>query len=138
MPRRSRTARSPTSSGSDRRRLAIDLGGTKVVAALVDATGRIVRPGPRLEHGNRGVDEVVTATVEVARSVLAGSPLPPGPVGLSIAAQVDPIRGTVVHAPNLKWRNVPLGRRLEAAFGRPVRLLNDGHAATFAEWTRGA
>ena len=135
MPRRRRTARSPKSEPV---RLALDLGGTKVVAALIAPTGRIVQRGPRVEHGNGGPEAVIAAVVGAARDLVGGDPLPRGPVGVSVAAQIDPTTGIVVHAPNLRWRNVPLGRKLERAFGRPVRLVNDAHAATFAEWTRGA
>jgi len=43
-----------------------------------------------------------------------------------------------VFAPNLGWRNVPLRRRLEAAFACPVVVANDVDAGTFGEYVAGA
>ncbi len=55
-----------------------------------------------------------------------------------MAAQVDPLRGWVRHAPNLVWRNFALGPALSRRLDLPVRVFNDARAATYAEWTLGA
>lgn len=138
MPRPRRTGRSPKSSPSGGPRLAIDLGASKIATALVDRSGRIVVRGDRVEHRNDGFRRVVSLLVRSAQETLRGYPLGAGPVGVSVAAQVDPETGRVVHAPNLRWRDAPLGETLARALGRPVHVLNDGQAATVAEWTRGA
>ncbi len=62
----------------------------------------------------------------------------PGVVGLAVAAQVDPRTGTVVHAPNLGWRDVALSRRVGEELGLPVVVVNDARAAALAEWKHGA
>lgn len=55
-----------------------------------------------------------------------------------MAAQVDPRTGTVIHAPNLGWRDVPLARRVSKELGGiSVVVLNDARAATLAEWRFG-
>jgi glucokinase len=41
-------------------------------------------------------------------------------------------------AVNLKWKNVPLAKHLEEAFGRPVAVLNDVDAGVYGEYICGA
>jgi len=120
--------------------LGVDLGATKVVSALVAANGTIVRHSGRHLHANDGPGGVIRSLVRSVAAVLEEAPSPrPRAVGVAVAAQVDPRTGTVVHAPNLGWRDVPLGRRVsEELGGVPVVVLNDARAATLAEWRFGA
>ena len=143
MPNPKPTARSPRSSlpGAPRARglvLGIDLGATKVVSALVDAEGTIVHHSGRHLHANDGPGGVIATVVRSARTCLDLEAAPPLAIGVAVAAQVDPRSGTVIHAPNLGWRDVALARRLEDEIGGPVHVVNDARAATFAEWQLGA
>jgi len=138
--KRSRGTRSSSARRPDRLVLGIDLGATKVVSALIAPDGSIERMGGRELHANDGPDGVIRTLLQSiqpcldrteSRSVSA--------VGVAVAAQVDPETGTVIHAPNLVWRNVPLARRVsDALSGIPVVVLNDARAATLAEWRLGA
>jgi glucokinase len=118
--------------------LGIDLGATKVVAGVVDATGRIVRHSGRLVHANDGPGGVIRTVSRAVHACLEDAAAGSLPVGIAVAAQVEPRTGTVIHAPNLDWRDVPLARRLAAEIDAPVTVLNDARAATLAEWTYGA
>jgi glucokinase len=129
--------RSPRGSGN-RLALGIDLGATKVVALAIDRRGRVVRHSGRILHANDGPGPVIGGLIDAARQLLPEGYAGATPVGISIAAQVDRGNGRVVHAPNLRWRNVELGARVARALGTRVRVLNDGRAAAFAEWTMGA
>jgi len=141
MPRSKRAARSRK---SDRRApahvpvLGIDLGATKVVSGLVDPSGRIVRHSGRQVHSNDGPGGVIRSVARSARAALGEIAPRTVQVGIAVAAQVDPRTGTVVHAPNLGWRDVPLARRLSEELGAPVSVINDARAATLAEWKHGA
>jgi glucokinase len=59
-------------------------------------------------------------------------------VGVACAGQIDPITGAVVYAPNLGWRDVPLGALLAQALGVPVVVENDVRAAAWGEFVAGA
>jgi glucokinase len=118
--------------------LGIDLGATKVVSALVDRDGKIVHHSGRHLHANDGPGGVIATVLRAARACLEASSEPPSAVGVGVAAQVDPRTGTVIHAPNLGWRDVALGRRLTDELGRPVLVFNDARAATYGEWRHGA
>lgn len=118
--------------------LGIDLGATKVVSGLVAADGTIVRHSGRLLHANDGPGGVIRTLARSARSCLGPDVRPPLRVGIAVAAQVDPRTGTVIHAPNLRWRDIPLARRVSEELSVPsVMVVNDARAATLAEWKHG-
>jgi glucokinase len=118
--------------------LGIDIGATKVVSGLVAADGSIVRHSGRHLHANDGPGGVIRTLVRSARACLSESTDRPIAIGVAVAAQVDPRTGTVVHAPNLGWRDVPLARRVSEELGAEVVVINDARAATVAEWRHGA
>jgi glucokinase len=118
--------------------VGVDIGGTKIEVAAVDATGqilqRIFRP-TELHRGPAGVEgEVVSAIRSLERSL--GSS--PAAVGVGVAGQIDPLKGVVRFAPNLGWRDVPLGADLVQSLAVSVRVTNDVRAATMGEWVHGA
>ena len=142
MPRRSTTDRSRKSEPRRSRdaaglALGIDLGATKVVSGLVARDGTIVHHSGRLLHENDGPGGVIRTLAASVRACLAQTTRPPVAAGLAVAAQVDSRTGTVVHAPNLGWRDVPLARRVQEEIGLPVAVINDARAATAAEWRHG-
>lgn len=130
--------------------LGIDIGGTKIEAAVVDQDGAVRASVRRATSADRGpeavIAEVVSSAVDVLDQVPAlvagssdgsGRPRVRG-VGVGVAGQVDPATGAVRYAPNLGWQDVPLGQRLATALRLPVAVLNDVQAATFGEWVHGA
>lgn len=118
--------------------LGIDLGATKVVSGLVAPDGTVAKTSGRQLHANDGPGGVIRTLARSARSCLGDGNEPPVGVGVAVAAQVDPRTGTVVHAPNLGWRDVSLARRVGEELGLPVTVVNDARAATVAEWRHGA
>jgi len=108
------------------------------VSGLVAPDGTIVRHSGRQVHANDGPGGVIRAVVRSALACLGDDfPIPPR-IGIAVAAQVDPRTGTVVHAPNLGWRDVALSLRLREVLNAPVVVVNDARAAAFAEWKHGA
>jgi glucokinase len=114
------------------------LGATKAVSSLIDHDGRVVRHSDRHRHANDGPTAVLATVVRCAEECIEGGSRRPDIIGVGVAAQVDPARGSVVYAPNLGWRNVPIGETLAKELGIPVVVVNDARAATFAEWRYGA
>jgi len=131
---------SPTASRfSEDLVLGIDLGATKVVSGLISPDGTIVHQGGRHLHANDGPAGVLRSLLESVDKCRADAPeYRPNRAGVAVAAQVDPRDGTVIHAPNLGWRDFPLAQKLsESLDGVPVVVLNDARAATLAEWRLG-
>jgi glucokinase len=117
--------------------VGVDLGGTKIQAAVVDPEGRVVA-SHRLETDVEGGPS--KAVDDIARCIHAcGSDLSDiGAVGVGVAGQVDTATGTVRSAPNLGWKDFPLGDRLEQKLGLPVVIENDVRAITWGVWQHGA
>ncbi|WEK49083.1 MAG: ROK family protein [Candidatus Kaistia colombiensis] len=120
--------------------LAIDLGGTELRAAVVEATGRVAAFAAIPTDAQGGPDAVIAQMVALLAQVRAETPAA-DIVGLGVGAPgpLDPDAGIVVDAPTLLgWRNVPLAAILAERLGVAVELENDANAAALGEWRFGA
>ncbi|MCV7152474.1 ROK family protein [Mycolicibacterium pyrenivorans] len=117
--------------------LALDIGGTKIAAGLVDPEGTLVHSGKRPTPD--GDAETVWAAVE---SLLADMQTAAGgtvaAVGIGSAGPVDIPGGTVSPINITEWRRFPIVQRVAAATGVPVRLGGDGLCMALGEWWCGA
>ncbi|WP_405690027.1 ROK family protein [Streptomyces sp. NBC_00057] len=119
---------------------ALDIGGTKIAAALVDGSGALLVRAQRPTPARESAETVMGAVTEVLAE-LSGSPLweRATAVGIGSAGPVDASAGTVspVNVPG--WRDFPLVERVgKAVGGLPVELVGDGVAMTAAEHWLGA
>lgn len=125
------------------RTLGVDLGGTKVEVALIEAgDGGYTRPAFRRlpTAAEEGPEAVVASVAAAAREVLAeaGTEGVLG-AGVGVAGQVDAPRGVVRSSPNLPgWEDFPLGPALSERTGLPVAVTNDVNAAALGEQVAGA
>ena len=115
--------------------VGIDLGGTTARVALVDASGAIVRDAREVLTAY-SPQAVVAHLHGLVRSL--GNDAPSLPAAMGIAAQLWVRTGVVAVAPNLGWKDVPVGQLMGEAFGHPVRLVNDLDAITTGEARCGA
>lgn len=126
--------------------LALDLGGTKIRAALVHgADARSDDAAPRLEGvaevptpARDGAEAILGAALELAEQVRGSAPV--RAVGLSTAGVVDSVRGTVTHATDslTGWAGTVLRTPIATRLGAPVSVLNDVHAHGLGEARYGA
>ena len=121
--------------------LAVDLGGTKVAAALVTAEGEIRdrrQEATRQEGPAAGVGQIA----HLLRDLLGEGDVNPATVagvGVGIPAVLAPETDHVVWAPNLAgWRDVALRPALAELLQLPVYVEYDGHTAVLGEWWMGA
>src|SRR5258707_893702 len=118
--------------------LGIDLGGTKVLASLVDVTsGEVVASVRKRTKAEKGQDFISKRTTELAQEVLSEAELTDGAdivaIGVGAAGQIDRQAGVILDAPNLGVRNLNLGELLGQQFGKPVAIGNDVEVATVGE-----
>lgn len=116
--------------------LALDIGGTKVEAGLVDAAGQVhgaVRVPSRADDG----PEAVLAALETAgRRALAAAPeLRVSSVGVATAGVVDDETGAIAHATGTMpgWAGTSVRTRVEELFAMPAAVLNDVQAHGLGE-----
>lgn len=115
--------------------VGIDIGGTKIAAALVDESGQILREA-RVATPMGDGDEIVKAVVALVEELAAGESV----IGVGVAAAgfIDAQQAKVLYAPNLSWRNYPFKAKLEALLPFKVIIENDANAAGWAEFRYGA
>jgi glucokinase len=120
--------------------LALDIGGTKLAAGLVDATGRVrsflVAPTP---DGPRAALDVLFALGRKAVADAGAEWSEVAAVGIGCGGPLDADRGVLLSPPHLPgWVDVPVTSLAADVFGRPAALDNDGTAAAEAEHRFGA
>lgn len=115
--------------------IGIDVGGTKIAAGVVGPDGRI---GDRAFRDTpaTSVDEIAAAIIEAAGELITGHEV--DAVGIGAAGFISSDRSTVLFAPNLAWRDEPLGARVAEALDVPVVVENDANAAAWGEFAFGA
>jgi glucokinase len=119
--------------------IGVDLGGTKVEVAAVDAGGTILQRLKRPTNVETGPESIMAAIAAMIRQLQERGPRTPiAGVGVGVAGQVNAAAGVVRFAPNLNWREVPLQDRLQTTLNLPVVVTNDVRAATWGEWRHGA
>jgi fructokinase len=121
---------------SQRVRIGIDLGGTKIEAVAIDERGAIVdrirRPTPREDY--EGTVQVLVDLVREIDRRLGATPT----VGIGIPGTISAATGLVKNA-NSTWLNGrPLGRDVDARLGRPARFANDANCFALSEAVDGA
>ena len=120
-----------------RLRLGIDLGGTKIEIAALDAAGAFVlRQRVATPQGDyAGTLRAVAALVQAAERQLGVTGLP---VGMGIPGSLSPLTGRVRNANSTALNGQPLREDLQALLHRPVRLENDANCLALSEATDGA
>ena len=122
--------------------LSIELSVDSVAVATVGLGGYVYRqervPRPRGESPAQTIGVVAGLSGELLADLPADSTLTG--VGVGVAGVTRRSDGFVQLAPNLGWRNVPLGEMLAAALGlnNPVHVANEADLGALAEYRRGA
>jgi len=121
--------------------LGVDLGGTKILTALVGDDGGIVAR-ERVRTPQDGPDSVVAAVAGTIEAVLAAAGVSRRDVvgvGVGAPGPLNPDTGMVFQPPNLAgWHDVPLGALLTERLGVRATVANDADAAALGEWRFGA
>jgi glucokinase len=118
--------------------LAIDLGGTKCSAAVIDRRGKILsrRTVPVDVSSPSGP---LLQVVQLAKELAGGMKPADAYVGAAVAVPGLVRRSGAVWAPNLPgWERMPLAKRLTRALGLPVNVESDRNAAVLGECWVGA
>jgi glucokinase len=116
------------------RAIGVDVGGTKILAGVVDREGVVVRH----ESGSTPVsseDELLAALDAVVESLLGDEV---AALGFGIPSQIDQRTGRAVSSVHIPLADVHIRDRMAERFGLPVGIDNDGNAAAIAEWRLGA
>lgn len=117
--------------------VGIDIGGTKVMAGVVDADGNILEQ-LRTETPDKSKSPKVVEDTIVELVLDLSDRHDVHAVGIGAAGWVDADRSKVLFAPHLAWRDEPLRDALASRLVVPVMVDNDANTAAWAEWRFGA
>jgi glucokinase len=123
--------------------LGIDLGGTKILAAVVDiTTGEVIASTRKRTRAEKGQNFVSQRVIELSTGALEAAKLPVDSnivaVGIGAAGQIDRKAGIILDAPNLGVKDMPMHDILTKQFGKPVAVGNDVEVAAFGEYLYGS
>ncbi|TDC74782.1 ROK family protein [Actinomadura sp. 7K507] len=115
---------------------ALDIGGTKIAAALVDGNGT-VRQRARVATPAGGGEAVLAAA---ARLLGGFGDVPVLALGVGAPGVIDPGTGGVVSATDVLpgWAGTPVREILAGSTGLPVTVVNDVRAMAYGEARLGA
>jgi glucokinase len=121
--------------------LGIDLGGTKVLAAVLDRDGKIVARARAKTRGWRDDEKVFATIAQAGHRAIERAGIDPeniAGVGIGSPGPIDFDTGYIIETANLRFKNFPLGPRIAEAFSRPAIVENDVNAAVYGEYRSGA
>lgn len=117
--------------------IGLDIGGTKIAAALVDEEGTLFQ---RTEVSSDVTDKetMFKKVIHCIEQTLAASTVSMreiAGIGVGVPGKVDRNKGIAVYQNNLPWRDFPLVQRLQDYFNIDRIIIdNDVYMATFSEW----
>jgi len=118
-------------------RLGVDLGGTKIEIAALDARGAFVlrerMPTPQGDYA--GTLVAIARLVATAEARLGATGLP---LGVGMPGSLSPLTGRVRNANSTVLNGQPLREDLQRLLARPLRLENDANCLALSEATDGA
>jgi glucokinase len=134
-------AQNGSDKGGESRWVGFDLGGTKMLATVLDDKFEILGKKRRRTKGHEGKEIGVERIVETIRMALEDAEVKSSQlrgIGVGCPAPVDLEKGIVLDAVNLGWKNVKLKAALESEFDCPAVVLNDVDAGVYGENQLGA
>ncbi len=118
-------------------RIGIDLGGTKIEAVVMDATGALREKRRIATPSAAGYDAIVGALVGIVEALetAAGEPCT---VGIGAPGTVSRLTGLMKNSNTTALNGRPLAQDLEARLARPIRIANDANCFALSEAKDGA
>lgn len=122
-------------------RLGIDLGGTNVVAGVVDDDYQVLGKGKLKTNAPRPAEEIADDMVKTLNMALDAAGLKISDIssmGIGIPGSVNPAEGIIRYTNNLQFKDVPICRIMKEKTGVDFYIENDANAAAYGEFLAGA
>jgi glucokinase len=119
---------------STKRVIGVDIGGTKVLAGIVDSDGRVhetvERPTVTTSQADL-LEQLAEQVLSLPQDGIEG-------VGFGIPTRINHERGVALGSVNIPLRDVPFRDWMRDRIGLPVEIENDASCAALAEFRLGA
>ena len=119
---------------NEKRVIGLDLGGTKILAGVVDRDGHVEQ---RREHRTptASQDELLAGLDVAVEELLTDEIIA---LGFGLPSPIDQRSGRALQSVNIPLKDMDFRGRMEERFSLPVGIENDANAATYAEFRFGA
>jgi glucokinase len=122
--------------------VGLDVGGSSMKGGVVDDTGRPLSAVSLPTEAHKGQEFGLERMCETIRQAVAAAGLrldQIAAIGVATPGMMDIPAGLILDPPNMKpWKNVPVRRHVQDAFGVPTAFQNDANAAAMGEHWVGA
>ncbi|MGP1543667.1 MAG: ROK family protein [Candidatus Fimenecus sp.] len=122
-------------------RIGVDLGGTNIVAGVVDEHNNIISKESLPTLLPKPADEIMLGIKEVINKALEKASISLNDIisiGIGTPGTVDKKYGVIEYANNLGFDNYPMKNMLSNHFDKPIYLENDANCAALGEAKAGA
>lgn len=121
--------------------LGIDLGGTNIVAGIVDENYKIIATAKRKTNLPRSAEAIADDMAEVSLEAIKKAGLEKTDIvaaGVGSPGAINPVDGIVTYSNNLGFYDVKLAEMLKERTDIDFYLENDANAAAYGEFLAGA
>lgn len=122
-------------------KLGIDLGGTNIVAGVVDENYKIVATAKIKTNTPRPAEEIIDDMAKAAKTAVSNAGLKMEDIeamGVGSPGAIDPVNGVVCYSNNIGFYDVPMAQMLKERTGVDFYIENDANAAAYGEYITGA
>jgi glucokinase len=121
--------------------VGIDMGGTRLRALVVNAQNKILGMQRAPTNPRQKPERLIADLASLVEAAVQSAGLKPRDLraaSMGVPGAVDVVGGIVHHAPNLGWKRVAVGPKLEALLKVPVFVENDVNVGVIGEYALGA
>jgi glucokinase len=121
--------------------VGVDLGGTKICAAVVNFMGQVICKATLPTEAEKGEKFILNRMIKIIEKVIGECKVDRKKVvgvGIGSPGPLDIDKGEIICTPNLPFRNFNIVKPIKDNFKIPVYLDNDANAAALGEYMFGA
>ncbi|MDD6478926.1 MAG: ROK family protein [Oscillospiraceae bacterium] len=122
-------------------RLGIDLGGTNIVAGVVDENYNILAKSSVKTNSPRSAGEIADDMAKVTFDAIEKAGLKIDDIdgfGMGTPGSVEPENGIIIYSNNIGFFNVDIATMMRERTGKDFYIENDANAAAYGEFIAGA
>lgn len=122
-------------------RLGIDLGGTNIVAGVVDENYNILAKSSVKTNSPRSAEEIADDMAKVTFDAIEKAGLKIDDIdgfGMGTPGSVEPEKGIIIYSNNIGFFNVDIAQMMRERTGKDFYIENDANAAAYGEFVAGA
>ncbi len=121
--------------------VGVDLGGTKILAAVIDNDGNVLSRAKKKTKADRPAEEILGRLTSVCIEAVEKAGISFDEIkgiGIGSPGPLDPVKGMVIETPNLNLTGACITDYVSNELGVPSFLDNDVNVGTFGEFVFGA